>query len=80
MGLDLQSASKRPDFDDFITGEKVFAGGYGRLDARISYQFAEAWSLEARVENLGDKDYELIPGYNTPGRSGLVSLRWNGKN
>ena len=80
LGLDLQAASKRPDFDDFITAEKVFSGGYGRVDGRISYQFAEAWSLEARVENLGDKDYELIPGYNTPGRSGLVSLRWNGKN
>lgn len=80
LGLDLQAASKRPDFDDFITAEKVFSGGYGRVDGRISYQFADAWSLEARVENLGDKDYELIPGYNTPGRSGLVSLRWNGKN
>ena len=80
LGLDLQAASKRPDFDNFITSEPVAAPGYGRVDGRISYQFAEAWSLEARVENLGDKDYELIPGYNTPGRSGLVSLRWNGKN
>lgn len=80
LGLDLQAASKRPDFDNFITSEPVAAPGYGRVDGSISYQFADAWSLEARVENLGDKDYELIPGYNTPGRSGLVSLRWNGKN
>ena len=80
LGLDLQAASKRPDFDNFITSEPVAAPGYGRVDGRISYQFAEAWSLEARVENLGDKDYELIPGYNTPGRSGLLTLRWNAKN
>ncbi len=73
LGLDLQAASERPDF-----GKP--AAGYGRVDGRISYQFAEAWTLEARIENLGDKDYELIPGYNTPGRSGLITLRWNGKN
>ena len=74
LGLDLQAASERPDFGG------TSSSAYGRVDGRISYQFAGAWSLEARVENLGDKDYELIPGYNTPGRSGLVSLRWNGKN
>ena len=74
LGMDLQAASERPDFGGSSSS------GYGRVDGRISYQFAEAWSLEARVENLGDKDYELIPGYNTQGRSGLVSLRWNGKN
>ena len=74
LGLDLQAASDRPDFGG------TSSSAYGRVDGRINYQFAEAWSLEARVENLGDKDYELIPGYNTPGRSGLVSLRWNGKN
>lgn len=74
LGMDLQAASERPDFGG------ANSAGYGRLDARISYQFAEAWSLEARIENLGDKDYVLIPGYNTPGRSGLLTLRWNGKN
>lgn len=72
-GLDFQAASERPDFGPSTPG-------YGRMDARLGYHFAKAWSLEARLENLGDKDYELIPGYNTPGRSGLVTLRWNGKN
>jgi vitamin B12 transporter len=35
------------------------------------------WRFEARLENLGDREYELVQGYNTPGRSGLLSLRWN---
>jgi vitamin B12 transporter len=74
LGLDLQAASRRPDFGGSSSP------GYGRVDGRISYQFANAWSLEARIENLGNKDYALIPGYNTPDRSGLLSLRWNGKN
>ncbi len=73
-GLDFQAASKRPDFGS------VNSPGYGRVDARIGYNFANAWSLEARIENLGDKDYELIPGYNTPDRSGLITLRWKGNN
>ena len=72
-GLDFQAASERPDFS-------APTPGYGRIDARLAYHFADAWSLEARLENLGDKDYELIPGYNTPGRNGLITLRWNGKN
>jgi vitamin B12 transporter len=69
-GLDFQAASRRPDFG-------APAAGYGRLDARIRYHFAEAWTLEARLENLAGRDYELIPGFNTPGRSGLMTLRWN---
>lgn len=72
-GLDFQAASARPDFG-------APSGGYGRIDARLSYDFAQAWTIEARIENLGDKDYELIPGYNTAGRSGVLTLRWNGKN
>jgi len=72
-GLDFQAASERPDFG-------ASTAGYGRVDARVSYHFADAWTLEARLENLGDKDYQLIQGYNTAGRSGLITLRWNGKN
>jgi len=72
-GLDFQTASERPDFGPPTPG-------YGRIDARLAYQFAEAWRLEAKLENLGDNDYELVPNYNTPGRSGLITLRWNGKN
>jgi vitamin B12 transporter len=70
-GLDFQAASERPDFG-------VNAAGYGRVDARLGYRIADNWDVEARIENIGDKDYELIPGFNTPGRSGMLTLRWNG--
>ena len=26
---------------------------------------------------VGDRVYQLLNGYNTPGRSGMLSLRWN---
>lgn len=72
-GLDLEAASPRPDFGSSTAG-------YGRLDARVSFHFSNNWTLDARVENILDHDYELVRGYNTPDRSGLLSLRWNGKN
>jgi vitamin B12 transporter len=45
---------------------------------RLALPLARGWRLEARVENLTDRDYELVRGYNTPGRSGLLSVVWNG--
>ena len=42
-GLDFQAASERPDFGSPTPG-------YGRLDARLAFHFADSWSLEARLE------------------------------
>jgi vitamin B12 transporter len=70
-GLDLSAVAARPD----AGGTRL--GGYGRIDLRASAPLGAGWRVEARLENLGDKDYELVQGYNTPGRSGLFSLRWD---
>ena len=34
------------------------------------------WTLEARVDNVGDRDYTLVHGFNTAGRSAHLGLRW----
>ncbi|MEO8002974.1 MAG: TonB-dependent receptor, partial [Arenimonas sp.] len=73
LGVDLQTASQRPDFSSN-------AGGYARLDTRLGFQLNDNWNLGLRIENLFDRDYELVPGYSTPGRSGMLTLHWNGKN
>jgi len=73
FGLDASAFGTRPDF-----GGSTLQG-YGRLDLRAGWQVNQAWSFEARVENLADRDYELVSGYNTPGRSGMVTVRWNAK-
>lgn len=70
LALDLSSASRRRDFDGTL-------GSYTRFDLRYSRPLAGLWTLEARIENLGDRKYELASGFNTPGRSGLLTLRWN---
>lgn len=71
LGLDGSATSSRPDVGD------VVLPGYGRLDLRAAWPLGPGWTLEARVENLGDRDYQLLNGYNTPGRSGVINLRWN---
>lgn len=71
LGADWSAVAARPDFG----GERL--SGYGRLDLRVSAPLAPQWRIEARVENLGDRDYELVRGYNTPGRSLVLNLRWD---
>ncbi len=71
VGIDLTAVSARPEF-----GQQRL-GGYGRVDLRAAAPLAGHWSAELRLENLGNRDYELVQGYLTPGRSGMVSLRWN---
>ena len=79
MGLDAQAFSARPDMDfNAFPAEDIKLGGYARFDARAVWTLAADWSLEARLENIGDHDYALVRGYNTPGRSGLLTLRWSG--
>ena len=71
LGLDGDYVSARADF-----GAELEA--YALAHLRLAWQFTPAWRLEARVENLTDRDYALAYGYNTPGRSGVVHLVWNG--
>jgi vitamin B12 transporter len=71
LALDAAAFSARPDFGG------VNLPGYARFDLRASVPLAKDWSLEARIENLGDRDYQLVDGYNTPGRSGMLNLRWS---
>jgi vitamin B12 transporter len=70
LGLEGQAASERQDFDGPLAG-------YGLLHARVALPLGRSdWRLEARVENLLDRDYTLASGYATPGRTALLRLRW----
>ncbi len=71
VGLDGSATSTRPDVGS------VDLPGYGRLDLRFALPLGSGWTLETRIENLADRDYQLLNGYNTPGRSGVLSVRWN---
>jgi vitamin B12 transporter len=51
-------------------------GGFGLVNLDTRYALARAWSLIARVNNLFDKKYELVQGFNTPGASLFVGVRY----
>ena len=71
IGLELSGYGKRADIGTQLPG-------FARLDLTAAWPLSPAWRLEARLENLFDRDYELLDGYNTPGRSILLRLRHQG--
>ncbi len=50
--------------------------GYAVVNLSGAYRLGRDLSLQARIDNLFDRDYSLVHGYNTPGRSGHVELAW----
>ncbi|MEI2456764.1 TonB-dependent vitamin B12 receptor [Lysobacter firmicutimachus] len=54
----------------------VRLGGYGTLDLRAEYAFTPALSLQARVANVFDREYETVSYYNQPGREWFLTLRY----
>ncbi|MEP6485026.1 MAG: TonB-dependent receptor [Rudaea sp.] len=50
--------------------------GYAVVNLRANYALASAWNVGLRLENLTDRNYELVHGYNTPGRSAFVQIAW----
>ena len=51
----------------------------GTLDLYADWQVAKDWSLQAKVNNLTDRQYETSYGYNQPGRAVYLTLRWQPK-
>ncbi len=66
-------SSERSDFSGL---ETVELPGYGLVNLSLQYPLLAGLFAEARVENLLDKDYELASGFNTPGLSGYLGLRY----
>lgn len=76
LGFDLLASGDRPD-SDF---NSIVNPAYVLINAHASYQLSRRWALQGRLENLFDTDYVLANGYNTPGRSIYIQLRYQGSN
>ncbi|MBW8807847.1 MAG: TonB-dependent receptor, partial [Lysobacter sp.] len=50
------------------------------FDLRAEYAISDALSLQARVANVFDREYETVSYYNQPGREWFVTLRYAPKN
>lgn len=64
-------------FDDAANTRALAA--YTTADLNADWQFAKDFSLQAKLNNLTDKQYETAYGYTQPGRSFYITLRWQPK-
>ena len=69
LGAEIVHIGERPDF-----GARLPA--YTLLNLRAGWPLGAGLSLEGRVENLSDKNYEPIAGFNATRRAAFVALRW----
>ncbi len=72
LGAELQASGRR--FDNAANTNVL--GGYALVNLYASTRLARDYTLLARVDNLGDKAYELARTYATPGRTFYVGLKW----
>ncbi|WP_316671105.1 TonB-dependent receptor plug domain-containing protein [Ralstonia chuxiongensis] len=68
-GVEWNAAGDRQDSTKTL-------GGYGLLNLVGRYQITPDWALSARVENVTNKNYQLVYPYNTPSRGVFFTLSW----
>lgn len=71
LGADLRFVGD--SFDDVDNTVKL--KGYAVTDLRASLPVTEKLELFGRVENVTDEKYQMVAGYNTPGRSAFAGVR-----
>ena len=61
-------------FDDVANTLEV--AGFSTLDLRAEWRVAPAWTLQARVGNVFDRDYQTSAYYAQPGRQWFLTVRY----
>ena len=74
LGAEVQASGRRYDYD--TVGNTYVLGGYTLVNLYASTRIARDYTLLARVDNLADKDYQLVRNYATAGRTLFVGLKW----
>lgn len=68
MGADLIAQSRKKDTPSDVSG-------YGVINLTMSKQLNPIFTIEGKLLNLTDKEYEQVSGYNTQGRAGFITLK-----
>ncbi|MDQ3287187.1 MAG: TonB-dependent vitamin B12 receptor [Pseudomonadota bacterium] len=74
LGIGLTAVAEGARFDDVANTRRL--PGYATLDLRAQYALTPAWTLQARLANLLDRDYETAAFFNQPGREWFLTLRY----
>ena len=72
VGGELMFSGER--FGDAINTQRL--GGYGVVNLTASYALSKALTVRGRVNNLFDKQYQLVRDYNTPGANVFIGLHY----
>jgi len=76
IGLNAYYSGTRPDFN-ITTFARETLPAYTLVNFTAGYHFSRAFAISLRIENLGDSNYQIADGYNTPGRSAYAELRYD---
>lgn len=71
-GAEWQATGRR--FDNSANTQVL--GGYGVVHLTAGTRLAQDVTLQARIDNVGDKAYQLARTYATAGRTFYVGLKW----
>lgn len=71
LRAEIQAQSKR--FDD--PANKKQLAGYALTNLSANWQVNKEWSLQARVNNVFDTEYEQVKDYGTQGINAMLNLR-----
>lgn len=72
LGGEIKLSGRR--YDNAANTTKL--GGYGLVNLYASKTIAQDWTVQARIDNVGDKDYQLARTYATAGRTVFVGVKW----
>lgn len=72
LGLSVEARSER--YADTANSQRL--AGYGLLNARAAWAFADGLSLELKLNNLLDKDYTVVDGYREDGLNGYAGVNY----
>ena len=73
--LDAQGVSQRFDQQIPVPARETVAG-FAVWGTALCYRFPGRWELQARVDNIADREYEAAIGFPGPGRSFRFDLAW----
>lgn len=74
LALGATAVAEGARFDDVANSRRL--PGYATLDLRAEFDLTADWTLQARLANLFDRDYETAAFFNQPGREWFFGVRY----